>query len=159
MNLCYKIAVSGDDCLDPGREPPGGPRHGVPVQAPHHLLDLINRGGHFLVRAVLTADFVTPNTKKVEKAAVCTALRSDNPLPDLLKVLLVPLLGLVAVVAVNRSSCWKISCCLVHQRFENSPHNVRILVGVYPEARGGKMCGGMTSPSLQTTAKTITWWK
>jgi len=40
MNVFNKIAVSRDDSLGTEPELPAGPRHGVPVEGPHHLLNL-----------------------------------------------------------------------------------------------------------------------
>jgi hypothetical protein len=40
IHLFNKIAVSVDDSLNPGRLTLVCLRHGVPVEGPHHLLDL-----------------------------------------------------------------------------------------------------------------------
>ena len=48
MNVFNKIAVSGDNSLDPEQEHPEGPGHGVPVEGPHHLLHLRDQGRRFL---------------------------------------------------------------------------------------------------------------
>ncbi len=40
INSYNKTAVSSDDSLDPGPDPPAGLRHGVPGEGPHHLPDL-----------------------------------------------------------------------------------------------------------------------
>ena len=48
MDLFNKIAVSGDDSLDPEPTPPADPCHGVPVKGPHHLLYLGDQGRRFL---------------------------------------------------------------------------------------------------------------
>jgi hypothetical protein len=53
INLFNKIAVSGDNGLDPGPESLAGLRHGVPVEGPHHLLDLQDRVRSFVVRLCL----------------------------------------------------------------------------------------------------------
>ncbi len=53
INLFNKIAVSGDISLDPGRVPLECLRHGVPVEGPHHLLDLQDQVLGFVVRLCL----------------------------------------------------------------------------------------------------------
>jgi len=59
MNLSNKIAVSVDDSLNPEPSPPADPRLGVPVEEPHHLLDLRNQGCRFLSAASSTIDSET----------------------------------------------------------------------------------------------------
>jgi hypothetical protein len=51
-----EIAVSGDNSLDPGRVPLESLRHGVPVEGPHHLLDLQDQVLGFVVRLCLNSD-------------------------------------------------------------------------------------------------------
>jgi hypothetical protein len=53
INLFNEIAVSGDNGLDPGPESLAGLPHGVPVEGPHHLLDLQDRVLGFVVRLCL----------------------------------------------------------------------------------------------------------
>ncbi len=53
INLFNEIAVSGDNGLDPKPESLAGLRHGVPVEGPHHLLDLQDRVLGFVVRLCL----------------------------------------------------------------------------------------------------------
>ena len=50
INLFNEIAVIGDDSLDPGPESLAGLPHGVPVEGPHHLLDLLDQVLGFIVR-------------------------------------------------------------------------------------------------------------
>jgi hypothetical protein len=53
INLFNEIAVSSDNSLDPVREPLECLRHGVPVEGPHHLLDLQDQVLCFVVRLSL----------------------------------------------------------------------------------------------------------
>jgi hypothetical protein len=53
IHLFNKIAVSGDDSLNPGRVALVCLRHGVPVEGPHHLLDLQDQVLGFVVRLCL----------------------------------------------------------------------------------------------------------
>jgi hypothetical protein len=63
IHIFNEIAVSGNDGLDPGAKPPAGPRHDVPVEGPHHLLDLLGQvlGIVLLLAAALTFNSVTPH--------------------------------------------------------------------------------------------------
>ncbi len=49
IHLFNEIAVSGNDSLDPGTKPLAGARHDVPVEGPHHLLDLLGQVLGFVV--------------------------------------------------------------------------------------------------------------
>ncbi len=49
INLFNEIAVNDDNSLDLGHESPAGLRHGVPVEGPHHLLDLQDQVPGFVV--------------------------------------------------------------------------------------------------------------
>jgi len=62
MNLFNKIAVSVDDSLNPEPAPSADPRHGVPVEEPHHLFDLRDQGCRFLSVASSTIDSGMPHT-------------------------------------------------------------------------------------------------
>ena len=53
INLFNEITVSGDNSLDPGCVPLECLRHGVPVEGPHHLLDLQDQVLGFVVRLCL----------------------------------------------------------------------------------------------------------
>ncbi len=64
IHVFNKIAVSGNDGLDPGAEPPAGLRHDVPVEVPHQLLVLLGQVLGIVLAAALTFSFFTPHTKK-----------------------------------------------------------------------------------------------
>ncbi len=53
IHIFNKIAVSGDESLNPGRVAVVCLRHGVPVEGPHHLLDLQDQVLGFVVRLCL----------------------------------------------------------------------------------------------------------
>ncbi len=53
INLFNEIAVNDDNSLDLGPESPAGLRHGVPVEGPHHLLDLQDQVLGFVMRICL----------------------------------------------------------------------------------------------------------
>jgi hypothetical protein len=53
IHLFNKTAVSNDDSLNPGRVTLVCLRHGVPVEGPHHLLDLQDQVLDFVVRLCL----------------------------------------------------------------------------------------------------------
>jgi hypothetical protein len=53
INLFNEIAVSGNISLDPGCVPLECLRHSVPVEGPHHLLDLQDQVLGFVVRLCL----------------------------------------------------------------------------------------------------------
>jgi hypothetical protein len=53
IKLFQENAVSGNNSLDPGRVPLECVRHGVPVEGPHHLLDLQDQVLDFVVRLCL----------------------------------------------------------------------------------------------------------
>ncbi len=53
IHIFNKIAVSGDESLNPGRVAVVYLRHGVPVEGPHHLLDLQVKVLGFIVRLCL----------------------------------------------------------------------------------------------------------
>ncbi len=50
MYLKLTCRYSGNDDLDPGVKSPAGPSHGVPVEGPHHLLNLLGQVLGFVVR-------------------------------------------------------------------------------------------------------------
>ena len=53
IHLYNKMAVSNDHSLDPRPVPLGCLCHGVPVEGPHHLLDLLDQVFGFVVRLCL----------------------------------------------------------------------------------------------------------
>ncbi len=53
IHIFNKIAVSGDESLNPGREAVVCLSHGVPVKGPRHLLDLQDQVLGFVVRLCL----------------------------------------------------------------------------------------------------------
>ncbi len=53
IHIFNKIAVSGDESLNPGRVAVVCIRHGVPVEGHHHLLDLQDQVLGFVVRLCL----------------------------------------------------------------------------------------------------------
>jgi hypothetical protein len=62
IHVFNKIAVSGNDGLDPGAKPSAGLHHDVPVEVPHQLLVLL--GQVLGIVASLTFSLFTPHTKK-----------------------------------------------------------------------------------------------
>jgi hypothetical protein len=73
--LFIKIAVSINDSLDPGPQALAGLRHGVPVEGPHHLLDLLDKILGCVAR--LCYDLSIRPTQNREKISIRRAGRTD----------------------------------------------------------------------------------
>jgi hypothetical protein len=64
IDLFNEIAVSGDNVLNLEREAVAGLRHGVHVEGPHHILNLLDQVLGFFCKAFsLTFYSVTPLAK------------------------------------------------------------------------------------------------
>ncbi len=51
--LCNEVALNLHQGLNPGLEPHAGPSHGVPVEAAHHLLVLLDQGVQSVMRNLI----------------------------------------------------------------------------------------------------------
>ncbi len=69
INSYNNTAVSSDDSLDPGAEPPAGLRHGVPREGPHHLPDLRDQGLGLVMKLCSDPQFRDATRKIVQRAA------------------------------------------------------------------------------------------
>jgi hypothetical protein len=70
-----KTAVS--DSLDPGPQALAGFRHGVPVEGPHHLLDLLDQILGFVARLCNDPYFRFAQHEKTKKISIRRAGRTD----------------------------------------------------------------------------------
>ena len=94
MNLFNKIAVRGDEHLNPGPAPPAGHCHDVPVKGPHNLLYLLAQGRRIDVRGCGNARLRDAAHKIVGRPAIWRAWGPDLRIPHLWEVFLEPVLGI-----------------------------------------------------------------
>jgi hypothetical protein len=110
INSYNKTAVSSDDSLDPGPEPPAGLRQGVPGEGPHDLPDLRDKSLGLVIKLSSDPQFRDAPRKIVQRAAFSGAGRPDLLLPYHYEVLLEPILRLLAVVG-------RVTCALTYSHY------------------------------------------
>ncbi len=69
MILFIEIAASCHHLLHPGPEPLAGPGHGVPLEAAHHLLHLLDQGVQSLFRTFINIQLSDAPRKIVHLSA------------------------------------------------------------------------------------------
>jgi hypothetical protein len=88
IGIFNEIAVSSDDSLRTGLEPPEGLRHGVPVKGLHQLHDLCDQVGCSVVRLCTDPKLKDATHKIVQRFTVRRAGRPDLLLPHVRETLL-----------------------------------------------------------------------
>jgi hypothetical protein len=89
IDLFNEIAVMGDNILNLELEAVAGLRHGVPIEGPHHLLDLLDQVLGFVVRLCLDLRLSDATCKIVRRVAIRKDRRPDLLLPHRLDVTLI----------------------------------------------------------------------